>query len=179
MKKMVFMAAFVAACVAFVACSNENDLVQQKPEVPEEPTVQYPMTISVTTPTRGTDLTATSLNDFKLYSNIDDSWHNGARFTKVDNQWSNVNSATMGWGTNPNQDYTFYGISDYDNITVVSSNAQIPNVTDTEILLVSVTQCLQFVLMMIVWIQLFIPHKKICWYVIQLPAIMQEIPKDS
>ena len=38
----------------------------------------------------------------------------------------------MGWGTNPDQDYTFYGISDYDNITVVSSNAQIPNVTDTE-----------------------------------------------
>ena len=132
MKKILVMSALVAISTAFVACSNENDLVQQKPEVPEEPTVQYPMTISVTTPTRGTDLTATSLNDFKLYSNIDDSWHNGARFTKVDNQWSNVNSATMGWGTNPNQDYTFYGISDYDNITVVSSNAQIPNVTDTE-----------------------------------------------
>ena len=36
MKKMVFMAAFVAATAAFVACSSNDDLVQQKPDVPEE-----------------------------------------------------------------------------------------------------------------------------------------------
>ena len=36
MKKMVLMAAFVAVGTAFVACSSDDDLVQQAPVVPEE-----------------------------------------------------------------------------------------------------------------------------------------------
>ena len=133
MKKILVMSALVALSAAFVACSNENDLVQQKPEVPEEPTVQYPMTISVTTPTRGTDLTAATLNDFKLYSSIDASWYNGAVFKKVNDQWANINSAVMGWNTNPKTKYKFYGISDFANITGAgTASPAIPSVNDTE-----------------------------------------------
>lgn len=93
MKKMVFMAAFVAACAAFVACSSNDDLVQQKPDVPEETVEGTPLTIKVTDATRGTDWTASSLPSFSLYTvriNPDDN-------TKID-RWlgTNENGASKG-----------------------------------------------------------------------------------
>ena len=68
MKKILVMSALVAFSAAFVACSSNDDLVQQKPDVPEETIEGTPLTIKVTDATRGTDWTATSLPSFTLYS---------------------------------------------------------------------------------------------------------------
>jgi len=68
MKKILVMSAFMAFSAAFVACSSNDDLVQQKPDVPEETIEGTPLTIKVTDATRGTDWTATSLPSFTLYS---------------------------------------------------------------------------------------------------------------
>lgn len=135
MKKMVFMAAFVAACTAFVACSNENDLVQQAPDVPEEPTVKYPMTLIVSTPsTRGTDFDADHpLESFYLYSNFNDTWKNGALFEKDESTWMNRYSATMQWSqedVDNSNTYTFYGINDVANLTVANATVQKPSVLE-------------------------------------------------
>ena len=69
MKKILVMSAFMAFSAAFVACSSNDDLVQQAPEVPEEPVVGYPMHVSVAG-TRGTDLTKATLTDFTMYSSM-------------------------------------------------------------------------------------------------------------
>ena len=135
MKKMVFMAAFVAACAAFVACSNENDLVQQAPDVPEKPTVKYPMTLIVSTPsTRGTDFDADHpLESFYLYSNFNDTWKNGALFEKDESTWMNRYSATMQWSqedVDNSNTYTFYGINDVANLTVANATVQKPSVLE-------------------------------------------------
>ena len=48
MKKILVMSAFVAFSAAFVACSSNDDLVQQKPDVPEESVEEgIPMTVKV------------------------------------------------------------------------------------------------------------------------------------
>ena len=140
MKKMVFMAAFVAACAAFVACSNENDLVQQKPDVPEETTVKYPMTLFVSTPeTRGTDFNSTTnpLTSFKMYSNYHSTWNNGALFEKNDNgAWVNKYNAQMAWSdedVDNKATYTFYGVNDFDNFSVVSAVTQKPTVLENTV----------------------------------------------
>lgn len=125
MKKILVMSALVAISTAFVACSNENDLVQQKPEVPETPTERYPITVTVSDPTsRGTDLTADDLTSFSMYSTIDASWQAtttsklGAAFAKnpTTGVWSNTNGVETTW---PSQttDYTFYAVNDVTNMT--------------------------------------------------------------
>ncbi len=68
MKKILVMSAFMAFSAAFVACSSNDDLVQQKPDVPEETIEGTPLTIKFTDATRGTDWTATSLPSFSLYT---------------------------------------------------------------------------------------------------------------
>ena len=123
MKKILVMSALVAISTAFVACSNENDLVQQKPEVPETPTERYPITVTVSDPTsRGTDLTADDLTSFSMYSTIDASWQAtatskvGAGFEKISGTWRNTTGAETTW---PSQttDYTFYAVNDVENMT--------------------------------------------------------------
>ena len=135
---MVFMAAFVAATAAFVACSSNDDLVQQKPDVPEEPTVKHPMTLIVSAPsTRGTDLDATSLKKFKMYSNYHNTWYNGALFEKNDNgAWVNKYNAQMAWSdedVDNKATYTFYGVNDFDNFSVVSAVTQKPTVLENTV----------------------------------------------
>lgn len=128
MKKMVFMAAFVAATAAFVACSSNDDLVQQKPEISEasEDNVEekVPMTIVVSDLTsRGTDFNDTDhpLTAFTLYSNMNASWVNGKPFTKPNDSWT-VDGADLSWENGG--PFTFYGVSDVTNLTKVTVGTQ-------------------------------------------------------
>lgn len=136
MKKMVFMAAFVAATAAFVACSSNDDLVQQKPEVPEEPTVKYPMHVYVNGGnTRGTDLTSTSTFDFSTYSAMPSEtttdWTKGVEFSY--NNGSCSTTGALDWYNNTDT-YTFYSVSDVANFTKDSqSHPIIPSVTETSV----------------------------------------------
>ena len=117
MKKMVFMAAFVAACAAFVACSSDDDLVQQKPEVPEESVEEgIPMTIKVADlASRGTDFSSTNpLQEFSLYSTMNSSWESGKLFDKdAGGNWTT--NTTLTWPDD--NTYTFYGISDLSHFS--------------------------------------------------------------
>lgn len=135
MKKMVFMAAFVAATAAFVACSSNDDLVQQKPDVPEEMVDEgVPMKIIVSDlATRGTDLTASTLEGFTLYSTMS-GWTSGKDLGK-DNSGSWTTNDDLTWPDG--NEYTFYGISDVDNLTkvIVDSHEvpQIPTVSESSV----------------------------------------------
>ena len=141
MKKMVFMAAFVAATAAFVACSSNDDLVQQKPEVPEEPTEVYPMTIRVADlATRGTDLTDADEFNFKMYGTMRDEWNGGKVFTKTTTgACQNTGGANLTYPVQ-NKDYYFFAISDPDNIADITGAIQdekevgdgYPDITVTE-----------------------------------------------
>ena len=117
MKKMVFMAAFVAATAAFVACSSNDDLVQQKPDVPEEQIEEkVPMKIIVSDlASRGNDFNSTTnpLTTFKLYSTMNDSWTSGKAFEKPSSSWT-VDGADLTWETGG--PFTFFGINDVDNL---------------------------------------------------------------
>jgi len=133
MKKMVFMAAFVAATAAFVACSSNDDLVQQKPDVPEEQIEEkVPMTIIVSDlASRGTDLTASTLEGFTLYSTMTNAWKTGKLFGK---------DAGGNWTTNDDlnwpdgNEYTFYGINDVTNLTKDQGNPVLPpSVSETNV----------------------------------------------
>ena len=110
MKKMVFMAAFVAATAAFVACSSNDDLVQQKPDVPEEMIEEgTPMTIIVSDlASRGTDFSSTNpLTKFKLYSSLDSYWTAGKLMEYKNDAWTTNNSLT--W---PDEaEHTFFAIN--------------------------------------------------------------------
>ena len=111
---MVFMAAFVAACAAFVACSSDDDLVQQKPDVPEESVEEgIPMTVKVADlASRGTDLTTSTLEGFTLYSTMTDAWKTGKLFGKdAGGNWTT--NTDLSWPDD--NTYTFFGISDVDN----------------------------------------------------------------
>ena len=114
---MVFMAAFVAACAAFVACSSDDDLVQQKPEVPEESVEEgIPMTIKVADlASRGTDFSSTNpLQEFSLYSTMNSSWESGKLFDKdAGGNWTT--NTTLTWPDD--NTYTFYGISDLSHFS--------------------------------------------------------------
>ena len=118
MKKMVFMAAFVAACAAFVACSSDDDLVQQKPGVPEESVEEgIPMTVKVADFTsRGTDYSISGTNplqEFTLYSTMSGAWETGKLFGK-DSGGNWTTNSDLAW---PDKEtYTFFGISDVDNL---------------------------------------------------------------
>ena len=68
MKKMVLLAAFVAAGAAFVACSSNDDLVQA-PTSPEETIDEgIPLTIKVIDATRGDYASASTLDKFTVFS---------------------------------------------------------------------------------------------------------------
>ncbi|SFW45614.1 Fimbrillin-like [Prevotellaceae bacterium HUN156] len=127
MKKILVMSALVAFSAAFVACSSNDDLVQQKPEVPEEPVVGYPMHVSVAD-TRGTDLTTATLPGFTMYSamktpeektNSENAtqWPAGVAFTNNNGNCSKVGLEDIDFPDTENT-YTFYAISDPDNLAV-------------------------------------------------------------
>lgn len=126
MKKVLVMSALVAFSTAFVACSSDDDLVQQKPEVPEESVEKLPMTIFVSeTSTRGTDFSISGTNpltSFSMYSTIDASWqanvnsNRGAGFEKISGTWRNTTGADTTW-PNESTDYTFYAVNDVENMT--------------------------------------------------------------
>lgn len=125
MKKMVFMAAFVAATAAFVACSSNDDLVQQKPDVPEEQIEEgTPMTIIVSDlATRGTDFSSTNpLLAFKLYSTMltpqeaalatppeTPSWTKGKGLSRDDGDSDWTTNGVLAW---PDEaEHTFFAIN--------------------------------------------------------------------
>lgn len=115
MKKMVFMAAFVAATAAFVACSSNDDLVQQKPDVPEEQIEEgTPMTIIVSDlASRGNDFNSTTnlLTAFKLYSSLDSYWTAGKLMEYKNDNWTTNNS--LSW---PDEaEHTFFAINVADD----------------------------------------------------------------
>ena len=136
MKKILVMSAFMAFSAAFVACSSNDDLVQQKPEVPEEPVVGYPMHVTVAD-TRGTDLTTATLPGFTMYSKMQkggsSAWQTGVAFT---NNNGNCSKVTMVDTDFPDQEntYTFYAINDLDNLAVdAQSHPMKPTVTEDEV----------------------------------------------
>ena len=120
MKKILVMSALVALSTAFVACSNENDLVQQK----DEPT-GYPLTISVVDndASRGTDLKKSSTFDFSIYSTMRDTWKTGVSFKNI-NGTCTRNSQFECSFPELNTEYTFYAISDPDNIADVNNDSK-------------------------------------------------------
>ena len=144
MKKILVMSALVAISTAFVACSNENDLVQQKPDVPEESTVgRTPMTIIVADEfTRGKDFSTTNpLKAFTMYSSMmtpDEAkdvaeenppakfvWRSGQAFTSSDGiSWTT--NGDLDWQTQDNTTYTFYAINDPGNLTKDNGNPVLP-----------------------------------------------------
>ena len=111
MKKMVFMAAFVAATAAFVACSSNDDLVQQAPEVPE--VKGTPFSISVGADTRATLYNAdawgttgenTKVTMLKLYGKQTDQttpWLNNVVFTRA--------STSTDWSANRDAEHDALG----------------------------------------------------------------------
>ena len=133
MKKILVMSALVAISAAFVACSNENDLVQQAPEVPEEKGTPFSVLPSSGNATRATLYNAnawdgtsdTYVGAFKLYglqADASDPWLNSVVFTRTakDGAWSaNRDAANDALGdipawptTNTAKKTDFYGITD-------------------------------------------------------------------
>lgn len=133
MKKLLVLSALVAISAAFVACSNENDLVQQKPDVPEVKGTPFSVSIQNGTDTRATLYNAdawnggndTYVNAFKLYglqADASDPWLNNVVFTRTakDAAWTADRDATTAslstapaWPTtNKTKATTFYGITD-------------------------------------------------------------------
>ena len=115
MKKILVMSALVAFSTAFVACSSDDDLVQQKPNVPEESVEEgIPMTVKVADlASRGTDITTSTLEGFTLYSTMTPAWTTGKLFGKdAGGNWTT--NTDLAW---PDKEtYTFFGISDVDNL---------------------------------------------------------------
>ena len=134
MKKILVMSALVAFSAAFVACSNENDLVQQAPEVPEVKGTPFSVMPSSGNSTRATLYNAnawdgtsdTYVGAFKLYglqADASDPWLNSVVFTRTakDGAWSaNRDAANDALGdnvpawptTNTAKKTDFYGITD-------------------------------------------------------------------
>lgn len=135
MKKMVFMAAIVAACAAFVACSSDDDLVQQKPGVPEESVEEgIPMTVKVADFTsRGTDYSISGTNplqEFTLYSTMSGAWETGKLFGK-DSGGNWTTNTDLSWPDG--NTHTFFGINDVENLADLDadSHKDAPTVTAT------------------------------------------------
>ena len=130
MKKVLVMSALVAFSTAFVACSSDDDLVQQKPDVPEESVEEgIPMTVKVADlASRGTDLTTATLEGFTLYSTMTDAWKTGKLFGKdAGGNWTT--NSDLAWPDN--ETYTFFGITDVDNLADLNddSHKDVPVVT--------------------------------------------------
>ena len=146
MKKILVMSALVALSTAFVACSNENDLVQQKPEVPEDVLTGTPFTVTAFSDendTRAVRYGADGkevnsgtgwISEIKIWGSqleVSNNWLDAVVFSRDDNEsttWAparNKNGAaitSINWPTsNKNKATTFYGITD-GNITSASNN---------------------------------------------------------
>lgn len=123
MKKVLVMSALVAFSTAFVACSSDDDLVQQKPDVPEESVEDgIPMTVKVADlASRGTDLTTSTLEGFTLYSTMTPAWTTGKLFGKdAGGNWTT--NTDLAW---PDKEtYTFFGISDVDNFADITGKIE-------------------------------------------------------
>ena len=129
---MVFMAAFVAACAAFVACSSDDDLVQQAPEVPE--VKGTPFSISVGADTRATLYNAdawgatgvnTKVTMLKLYGKQTDQttpWLNNVVFTRA--------STSTDWSANRDAEHDALG--DEEKPTWPKSGNSIDSSVDTK-----------------------------------------------
>ena len=130
MKKLLVLSALVAVSTAFVACSSNDDLVQQAPEVPE--TKGIPMTVTVVdNASRGTDLTKETLPGFTMYSTMYDNWKTGASFTNDKGTCTAGAGVDLTW-PNATDSYTFYSVSDVDNIPDLDNNGvkDVPTVND-------------------------------------------------
>lgn len=134
MKKLLVLSALAAVSTAFVACSSDDDLVQQAPEVPQTKGTPFSVSIQNGTETRATLYNAdawnktnstTWVNAFKLYGKqgSNDPWMNNVVFARAayDADWvadrsaaeATVNPADLTW---PVADKTtptsFYAITD-------------------------------------------------------------------
>lgn len=148
MKKLLVMSALVAVSTAFVACSSDDDLVQQAPVVPEETVVGTPFTISTGADTRATLYNAnawdksnstTWVSDLKLYGKqgSNDPWMNSVIFHRdaYDGDWAPNRSAseaslsTVNWPTaDKTTPTTFYAIT--DNAIGTGTTAAIAGVSE-------------------------------------------------
>ena len=114
MKKMVLMAAFVAAGAAFVACSSNDDLVQQAPEVPEVKGTPVKVVLDGTRANLDNTTTA-NLASFQLYgvqqTPVKNFWMDNVQFTKSGSEWGAASNPT--WPlTNKDVTTNFYGFAD-------------------------------------------------------------------
>ena len=114
MKKMVFMAAFVAATAAFVACSSNDDLVQQAPDVPEVKGTPVKVILDGTRANLDNTTTA-NLSSFQLYgvqqTTVKNFWMDNVQFTKSGSEWGAASNPT--WPvTNKDVTTNFYGFAD-------------------------------------------------------------------
>ena len=148
MKKLLVMSALAAVSTAFVACSSNDDLVQQAPEVPEETIVGTPFTISTGADTRATLYNAnawdksnstTWVRDLKLYGKqgSNDPWMNSVIFHRdaYNADWAPNRSAdeaslsTVNWPTADKTTPTsFYAIT--DNAIGTGTTAAIAGVSE-------------------------------------------------
>ncbi len=115
MKKVILlMAACVAVGTAFVACSSDDDLVQNAPVVPEEKGTPVKVVLDGTR----ADLsktTAANLSSFQLYgvqqTTIKNFWMDNVKFTKSGTEWGAASNPT--WPvTNKDVTTNFYGFAD-------------------------------------------------------------------
>ena len=148
MKKILVLSALAAVSTAFVACSSNDDLVQQAPEVPEETVVGTPFTISTGADTRATLYDAKALDksnsttwvsDLKLYGKqgSNDPWMNSVIFHRdaYNADWAPNRSAdeaslsTVNWPTaDKTTPTTFYAIT--DNAIGTGTTAAIAGVSE-------------------------------------------------
>lgn len=148
MKKILVLSALAAVSTAFVACSSNDDLVQQAPEVPEETVVGTPFTISTGADTRATLYNAnawdksnstTWVSDLKLYGKqgSNDPWMNSVIFHRdaYNADWAPNRSAseaslsTVNWPTADKTTPTsFYAIT--DNAIGTGTTAAIAGVSE-------------------------------------------------
>lgn len=148
MKKILIMSALAAVSTAFVACSSDDDLVQQAPVVPEETVVGTPFTISTGADTRATLYNAnawdksnstTWVRDLKLYGKqgSNDPWMNSVIFHRdaYNADWAPNRSAseaslsTVNWPTaDKTTPTTFYAIT--DNAIGTGTTAAIAGVSE-------------------------------------------------
>ena len=115
MKKVILlMAACVAVGTAFVACSSDDDLVQQAPVVPEEKGTPVKVILDGTRANLDNTTTA-NLSSFQLYgvqqTTIKNFWMDNVKFTKSGTEWGAASNPT--WPvTNKDVTTNFYGFAD-------------------------------------------------------------------
>lgn len=115
MKKVIMlMAACVAVGTAFVACSSDDDLVQQAPVVPEVKGTPVKVILDGTRANLDNTTTA-NLSSFQLYgvqqTTVKNFWMDNVQFTKSGSEWGAASNPT--WPvTNKEVTTNFYGLAD-------------------------------------------------------------------